>query len=144
MVLCCHFGCSADQEARVMLAKQSSRTDEISLVRAGLRTFHSLPCGFTRCHHAHTNRFRNLFGCHLHLRSHLRDAIRRSFARHGWYHRSYQFFSSILSRKIFCLSFFVIRIDRVNSPQFPIVVESCLVSVLPILVFSILSGFGHP
>ena len=53
------------------------------------------------------------------------------------------FFSSILSRKKFCLSFFVIRIDRVNSPQFPSVVESCLVSVLPILVFSILSGFTN-
>ena len=85
-----------------------------------LRRFRSLPSGFMRFHDAFMNRFWSLFGCNLQLRNHFRDAIWRSFTRHAWCHRSFQFSPRIFEDFFVC---FVIQIDKVNSSQFASVVE---------------------
>ena len=79
------------------------------------RRFHSLPCGFMRIHFSTINRFGDLLGCNFLLCSHIRGASPNFlFARHGCYHRSFQFSPRIFE------SFFVllvIRTDKVNSSQ---------------------------
>ena len=105
----------------------------------GLRRFHPLPCGFMRFHHTTMNRFWSLLGGNLRLCKHLRDAIRWSFTRHGWCHKSFQFSSRIFDG---FFVFFVIRIDIVNRSQSPSIVELGFF-FCPFLFFFFLSGFTN-
>ena len=80
-----------------------------------------------------------LLGCNFRLRHHFRDAILRSFSRHGWCHRSFQF-SPRVFENVFV--FFVVRISKVNSPLSSSIVELWLF-FCPFLFLSILSGFTN-
>ena len=104
-----------------------------------LKRFHSFPCGFRRFHFSTIHCFEILPRCNFRLRNHFRDAILRSFTRHGCCHRYVQFSLRVLED--FCV-FFIIWIDEATSPQSSSIVEIWFF-FCPFLFFSILSGFTN-
>ena len=97
----------------------------------GLRRFHSLSCGLMRFHHTTIRRVWSVLGCNLRLCKHFRDAIWKSFTRHGRCHRFFQI-SSRIFQSLFV--FFIIRIDEGKFLSFSEHYR-VLVSLLPILAF---------
>ena len=100
-----------------------------------LRRFHSLPCGIMKFHCTLLKPFLESFRMH----SPPSQPIRRYFARYGWCHWPFQFSPRIWEN---FFVFFVIRIVKTNSSQFPSKIELLLL-FCPFLLFSILSGFTY-
>ena len=92
-----------------------------------------------RFHRALIIRSWSLLGCNLRLGKHFRDTFWRSFTKHGWSHRSFQFSRRVLEN---VSVFFIIWIDKVNSSQSSSIVELWFF-FCPFLFFSMLSGFTN-